>query len=74
MRIKTGRLLLRNFEEKDLPQMLDYLGDPDVTLIINNLSVIWWEGEIIQVKRILVIIIVVAKWVLHISCPLLSVK
>lgn len=30
MRIKTGRLLLRNFEEKDLPQMLDYLGDPDV--------------------------------------------
>ena len=51
-----------------------HLGDPDVTLIINNLSIIWWEGEIIQVKRVLVIIIVVAKWVLHISCPLLSVK
>ena len=30
MRLKTDRLLLRDFEEKDLPQMLNYLGDPDV--------------------------------------------
>ncbi len=30
MRLKTDRLLLRNFEEEDLSRMSGYLGDPEV--------------------------------------------
>ena len=42
-----------------------------ISLVINDFSVIWWEE--LFVKRILVIIIVITKW-FCISRPLLSIN